>query len=673
MPQAIDTRIKQAQRRGAGVYILSGFFTMMVLLGFIFWLFLIKGYSLLIGPTEAATSAKVDLASGLAWVSDSKVYTLGGDVSITISADTFETVQLAIDEQSPSTLEVILLPSPAVINAQAILDDQRASRNDYLSESQWYLNANLVHVGKVLSYKTPPGKYHLEATNRYYESASETLILARAEQVDAKLILQSVEGSISINSAPQGIDVSIDGVSKGKTPLTIVAKGGEYQVVLLSDEYKTIQDSVDVLTKFLHPTRNYQLLARPGVLNISAKPEGGLLLINNVEYALGSIELPANKSHKIEYKKAGHSSFIKTITLDKRKPVNIQVVLEPLYGQVVVNTNVPALVSINGSSTERAPLSKRLLAVENKLEVSADGYRTIKQTFTPRPNKSMSIDITLVTEFEARRREGKPLFVNTLGIMMQKFRANAFTLGSPANETGRRRNEHEVEVDFSRPFWVSETEITQSQFTAFLGAGQSVKSNLPVTGVSWLEAAQYTNWLSEKEGLPVFYRFQNGRFAGVNASSNGYRLPTEAEWEWLAKKSRRAVSTLYVWGNQEKLRDNLGNFADKTMNGKQLIFFDTYSDGKTGVAEVGSFKADRAGLYDLDGNVSEWVHDYYTNGLPDTSQRHVNYLGSPRGESWVIKGGNFETGRLRELRAAYREYSATGKPTVGFRIARYDN
>jgi formylglycine-generating enzyme required for sulfatase activity len=245
-------------------------------------------------------------------------------------------------------------------------------------------------------------------------------------------------------------------------------------------------------------------------------------------------------------------------------------------------------------------------------------------------------------------------------------------MGSPANETGRRRNEHQVDVDFSRAFWVSEKEITQAQFSAFLGPGKALKSALPVTGISWLEAAQYCNWLSEKEGLKQFYRFQNGRYLGPDASANGYRLPTEAEWEWLAKKAKRAQSTTYVWGNQEKLRDNIGNFADKTMKGKQLIVFEDFEDGKTGVAEVGSFKPDRAGLYDMDGNVSEWVHDFYTNGLPDMSKRHIDYLGSRSGDSWVIKGGNYETGRLRELRGAFREFSSSGKETVGFRIARFD-
>jgi formylglycine-generating enzyme required for sulfatase activity len=672
MQQAIDKRIKQAQRKGAGVYILSGLLTLIILIGFIFWLFLIKGYSLLIGPNEASDNAQVDLVSGLAWVGERKIYTLGGEIVIRVSANTFETTEVTIDQQSPSTVEIFLLPSPAVIIGQAVLSGPLENAKDYLSESQWFLNGTLIHVGGELSYKTPPGKYQLEVSNRFYESTSQPLDLGRAEKIEVSPTLATVNGMIVINSVPQGIDVSIDGANKGKTPITFPAQGGEYQVILSSTEYKTIEDTIAVQTRFLRPTRNYQLIPKLGVLNFSANPSDGLLLINNVEYKLGTIELPANRSHKIEYKKVGYSSFTKNVKLSKDEETNIQVNLEPLYGQVIVNTNVPALISINGNNKENSPVSKRLLSIQNSVEASANGYRTTKQNFTPRPNKSLVIDLELMTEFDARRKEGKPLFTNTLGINLQKFKADAFTLGSPANETGRRRNEHEVEVDFTRQFWVSEKEITQTQFTAFLSAKQAVKSTLPVTGVSWLEAAQYTNWLSQQEGLPLFYRFQNGRYLGVNISSNGYRLPTEAEWEWLAKKSKRAVSTPYVWGNQEKLRDNVGNFADKTMNGKQLIFFEEYTDGKTGVAEVGSFKADRSGLFDLDGNVSEWVHDYYTNGLPDTSKIHSDYLGSPRGDSWVIKGGNYETGRLRELRGAYREYSTSGKATVGFRIARYD-
>lgn len=673
MQQAIDSKIKKAQRKGAGVYVLSALVTALVLISFILWLFFVKGFSLVIGPVAAQENTKVELVSGLAWVGERNVYSLGGEVSISVSADTFEPSLVTINNQSPSTIEIILLPSPATIKAQAVLGNNSTRQSQYLPQTQWYLNGVLIHVGGALQHKTPPGSYQLEVSNPYFKTVTQTLDLARAEELDITPNLASVAGKITIDSVPSGIEVTIDGQVEGKTPLVYEGEGGEYAVELISSDYITIDETIALQTRFLSPKRNYQLLPKPGVLNVSAQPSDGVLLINNVEHSLGRIELAANKSHKVEYVKPGHDSYSKLINVNKDSPTSLEIRLQPQYGQVTINTNVPASASLNGNRPENTPVSARLLSVKQQVDVSADGYRSVKQSFVPQANKSTNINIKLLTEFEARRAEGKPLFVNTIGINMLRFRGDAFTMGSPANETGRRRNEHQIDVDFERAFWVSDKEITQGQFSAFLSQNKRLESKLPVTGVSWLEAAQYTNWLSEQEGLPPFYRFVNGRYVGINKKSNGYRLPTEAEWEWLAKKAKRATATIFVWGNQEELRDNMGNFADKTNKGKQLIFFEDYQDGKTGIAEVGSFKADRAGLYDLDGNVSEWVHDFYTNSLPDTTKRHVDYTGAEGGDSWVIKGGNFETGRLRELRGAFREFSSAGKSTVGFRIARYDS
>lgn len=672
MQAGIDSKIKQAQRKGASVYVLSGLVTLTVLTCFAMWLFFIKGFSLLIGPSDALTDVKVERVSGLAWVGQNKLYTLGAEVVIQVSSPTFERASVTINNQSPSTIEILLQPSPAIISAKAILGQNRPEDSQYLEQTQWFLNGILIHLGEALVHKTPPGNYQLEVTNPYFQNSETALNLGRAETINLLPQLPSIQGQIIVNSMPSGVEVMINNTAAGKTPLVYSAEGGEYRVQLVSADYIEIDETIAVQTRFLLPKRNYQLLPKPGILNVSATPNDGLLLINNVEYSLGQIELAANKSHKIQYQKPGHASYSNTIKVNKDTPTNLVLRLEALYGEVTISTNIPANITINGLISELSPVSKRLLAVDHVVEISAQGFRSVKQTIRPQANSSINVNINLLTEFEARRREGKPLFANTLGINLLRFVGDAFTLGSAANETGRRRNEHEVDVDFSRPFWVSEKEITQAQFSVFLGASALVKSALPVTDISWIEAAQYCNWLSQQEGLPMFYIFQNGRYVGPNPASNGYRLPTEAEWEWLAKKAKRATSTVYVWGNQEKLRDNLGNFADQTLKGKQLIFFEDYQDGKTGLAEVGSYKADRTGLFDLDGNVSEWVHDYYTNGLPDTSKRHIDYLGELRGESWVIKGGNFETGRVRDLRAAFREFSTTGKPTVGFRIARYD-
>ena len=672
MQQPIDSKIQQAQRKGAGVYVLSGFITVTILMVFALWLFFVKGFSVAIGPNEAKNNASLELVSGFAWVGQANIYTLGGQVSVRVSAPTFEDTVLSINNQSPRTIEVLLRPSPALIKGQAILAENTAMQQQYQAQTQWFIDDALLHVGETFVYNLAPGDYKLTVTNPYFTDVSQDISLVRAQILDIAPKLGDIHGEININSIPQGVSVSINNMPIGQTPVRFSAQGGEYEVTLSSDEYITINETIGLKTNATNPTRNYQLQAKPGVLDINATPNDGVLLINNVEYPLGVIELAANKSHNVQYTKPGHTTYTKTIKVNKDAPTAVNVQLEPLYGEVTITTNVPATISINSSQKQTSPVVKRLLAISHSLEVSAPGYVTQKRNFMPQAKKKTNIDITLLSEFEARQAQGKPLFANTLGINLRKFTGDAYTLGSPVNETGRRRNEHQVEVDFSRRFWVSEKEITQAQFSTFLGANSKTNSRLPVTGVTWLEAAKFCNWLSLQEGLPLFYRFQNGRYLGPDVSSNGYRLPTEAEWEWLAKKAKRAQSTVYVWGNQEKLRDNIGNFADKTYNGKQLIFFDDYTDGKTGLAEVGSFKADRVGLYDLDGNVSEWVHDFYTNGLPDMSKRHIDYLGAPKGDSWVIKGGNYETGRLRELRAAFREFSSSSKATVGFRIARYD-
>ena len=283
----------------------------------------------------------------------------------------------------------------------------------------------------------------------------------------------------------------------------------------------------------------------------------------------------------------------------------------------------------------------------------------------------MKVHADMLTEFEARRREGKPLFANTLGIQLSLVTPKAFTMGSPANEKDRQRNETQRDVSFSRKFWMSNHEVTQAQFAAFAGKGPS--SKLPITNVSWSDAVAFTNWLSEKEGLTPFYVVQNGRVTGIDKTSKGYRLPTEAEWEFVAKMNRRASPTIFVWGNQFRLRDKQGNFADASLSGKQTFILKDYDDGFVDKAPVGSFKAERGGFYDLDGNVREWVHDVYQNSPSNQSGTFDDYLGPVGQGKHVVKGASFQTGRLKNIRASVRSGETEPAEDIGFRIARYEN
>lgn len=659
----IDDRIKQAQRRGAGLYLLGAVLTVLMVGSMLSWLFLVRGYSLNIGPEEAMPTAIVSLMSGTAWVANNKVYTLGGDVRVEVKADTFESATLLITPDSPSNMDVILQPSPAILTANLLVE----------GETSWYVGSELVFVGNTLEYALPEGEYTITAANPYYLPWTSVIVAERAQRLNLDVALETLKGNAIINTTPAGAQVVINEQIVGVTPLNIDLRGGKYSLTAHLKDYASVQDTLEVTFSQPSVARNYQLQAVQALLNVSAVPAGGVLLINNLEQSVGSHSLDANTAHTVVYRKPGYFPFTTKVTLapNENKPLNIS--LKPEIGKVSIAANIQANLSINEQpsgqvSTQHSTFD--IAAKPTQITLSRRGYRSVTQSIMPSSQRELELNVTLLTEFDARRKEGRPLAANQLGINLLKFRPDAYEMGSPANETDRRRNEHQVKVDFNRDIWVSEHEITQAQYGAF--TGQASSSNLPQADVTWADAARFANWLSEQEGLPIFYTMRGDIVVGYDIESNGYRLPTEAEWEWLAKKAKRARSTVYVWGDQTRIPSNSGNFADISAKSNQLIYLDNYDDKQAGPSPVGSFKADRVGLYDLAGNVSEWVNDFYTNALPDTDSVQMNYMGAARGTQYVVKGGNYTSGRLRELRSAFREVGESAKPTVGFRIARYD-
>ena len=86
-------------------------------------------------------------------------------------------------------------------------------------------------------------------------------------------------------------------------------------------------------------------------------------------------------------------------------------------------------------------------------------------------------------------------------------------------------------------------------------------------------------------------------------------MPTEAEWEWLSRKANKKKARKFSWGDNFIIPDNYLNIADESAQSKQRNFVKDYDDGYENLAEIGSFNKEKSGLYDLSGNLSEWVHD----------------------------------------------------------------
>ena len=114
-----------------------------------------------------------------------------------------------------------------------------------------------------------------------------------------------------------------------------------------------------------------------------------------------------------------------------------------------------------------------------------------------------------------------------------------------------------------------------------------------------------------------------------------------------------------------------GNIADETARGLERFYIPNYTDNFAGIAPVGSFPAEPSGLFDMTGNVSEWVNDYYSLEPPLSDTLEVDPLGPPYGDSHVVKGSNWQSGTRTTLRAAYRDGALAGRENLGFRIGRY--
>ena len=274
--------------------------------------------------------------------------------------------------------------------------------------------------------------------------------------------------------------------------------------------------------------------------------------------------------------------------------------------------------------------------------------RAIAQEVVGQAPQRMAMDPTVLTVEQEKAQASKPgtdfkECANGCPEMIV-IPAGKFIMGSPENELDRNASEgppHEVTI--AKPFALSKFEVTFEEWDACVAAAACPRvpdrwgrERMPVINVSWVDIKQYVSWLSQ-----LTYK--------------EYRLPTEAEWEYAA---RAGVNTRYSWGDDL----GMGN-ANCDGCGSQWDLQQT--------APVGSFKPNRAGLYDMHGNVWEWVEDSW----------HENYDVAPTdGSAWVrggdpsfrvVRGGSWRNeSELVRAAVRFRRYANVRFDTLGFRVAR---
>jgi formylglycine-generating enzyme required for sulfatase activity len=215
--------------------------------------------------------------------------------------------------------------------------------------------------------------------------------------------------------------------------------------------------------------------------------------------------------------------------------------------------------------------------------------------------------------------------------------AGMFTMGSPDSDKEADDEKPAHQVTISKPFYLGKYEVTQEQWKSVMGTNPNKvqgDNTRPVETVSWKKVQQFIKKLNEREGVTY------------------YRLPTEAEWEYAA---RAGTTTIYSFGDNVS---QLGNYA----------WYERNTGPTTTTHPVGQKKPNAWGLYDMHGNVWEWVADRHG---PYSADAVTDPTGPTAGTNRVIRGGAWPL-VAGAVRAAFRAFHdpTYQDDTIGFRLAR---
>ena len=615
--------------------------------------------------------------SGLNWSFGERILVRPGEYVLEVTAEGYHPYEqnITVSDADTQQLEIQLAPLPGTVT----LTTQPAGAVITVDEA-------VLGPSPLTDRVFEAGRYAASASlARYQRWQGELDVIGRNQSQTLDIMMVPDWAQVTFTTTPVSVTATVDGEVSEITERGVEVLSGESNLTLSAPGFMPATIPLTIVAGVDQDLGSITLTPADATLTLNSTPAGAGVSVDGTFAGLTPMVLPLSpgENHTISLSKAGYRGASLSLSLSRGEMAERAVTLQPELGEVRFAIEpAEAEIVVNGKVMGTGSQVLSLPAVQQRVEVRLAGYAGFETQVLPKPGLAQQVSVTLLTEAAARKAAMTPTVTTGLGNTLVLIdpsveTQNPFTMGASRRDPGRRANEVEHPVELRRAFYIASTETTNAQFRQYEASHDSGliesysldRDQQPVAGISWQQAASFCNWLSRREGLPPFYRENQGIIIGFNPGSIGYRLPSEAEWAFAARVEGDTLRR-FAWGDDFPPSAVVTNVADNTSALVTGRILNGYTDQFVVSAPVGSFPPNHRGLHDMGGNVAEWVHDGYQ--IPSANaELSIDPLGSQRGDNYTIRGGSWALSRLSELRLTFRDYGERGRDDLGFRIARY--
>lgn len=628
-------------------------------------LFFVRSFVIEVQPEEAQAALQAQTLKGAGFGLFQRWFFVGAGVRVRLAAPGFRPEELSV--QAPlekGRYQVVLQPLPGrlVVEVEAPLPWQLS-----ISGMEGAFTKTPIEV------ELPAGMVEVVLSGqRFAPVRRQVEALGRGQVQELKLTASAATAPIRFTLAPADAAVHLRGsllADHAQLRLPV----GRHALEFRHPDYEA--KTVQVKVAGQEPLDLGAIVLEPALvaLEITSLPSPASVFLNG-DYAGTtpfSTRVKPNASYQVRVRKPGFNE--KAVTLTPKPGETLSRLLE-LGGKTVralISANVPAEILVEGKPVGRAPVEVQV-GLGARLGATSPGYKRMEVTVPEAAEDPYAFRFELLPEADHDLASAPDIIQLQGGMAMKKFPGGKVERHLYGALEGERQPAQDIKAP---PFYLATTEVTRGFYNKALGrpAPPAAEARLPVTGLSWRQAAEFANAVSKAEGLPPFYRFveaEGVKSIEYSPGAAGYRLPTESEWLHAAKLAARAVNpgpAIAYWGEAAEIPRGQGNFAGR--EAKDQAGWDilpAYVDRHIGLAPVQSYRA-QAGVHDLDGNAAEWLHNY-AGGQP--AGQPFDIFGPARGLLRLVKGGSYRTASRQELEIRHVHGALYASETIGFRLAR---